>query len=47
MNWEAVLTDVFSEIPFMADTAALSALLVVAGVVCLNAVRLRRIVVVR
>jgi hypothetical protein len=32
------MTDLFSESPFVADTAALSALLVVAGVVCLDAV---------
>jgi hypothetical protein len=33
MNWEPVLTDLFSEIPFVADTAALPALFVVTGVV--------------
>jgi hypothetical protein len=47
MNWEPVLTDLFSEIPSVADTAALSALLMVAGVVCLDAVQLRRTAVVR
>jgi hypothetical protein len=42
-----VLTDLCSEIPFVADAAALSALLVIAGVVCLDAVQLRRIALVR
>jgi hypothetical protein len=46
MNWEPELTDLFSEIPFVADTAALSALLVDAGVVCLDAVHLHRTAVV-
>jgi hypothetical protein len=47
MNWEPVLTDLFSEIPLMADTADLSALLVVAAVVCLDALQLRMVTVVR
>jgi hypothetical protein len=42
-----VLTDLCSEIPFVAHTAALSALLVIAGVVCLDAMQLRRISLVR
>jgi hypothetical protein len=41
------MTDLFSEIPFVADTAALSALLVVTGVVCLDAMHLRRTAMVR
>jgi hypothetical protein len=36
------MTDLFSEIPFLADTAALAAFIVAAGVVCLEAVQLRR-----
>jgi hypothetical protein len=46
-KWEPELTDLLSEIPFVADTAALSASPVVAGVVCLDAVQLRRTAVVR
>jgi hypothetical protein len=36
MNWESELIDLFSEIHFVADTAALSALLMVAGVIFFN-----------
>jgi hypothetical protein len=46
MTWEPELTDLFSEIPFVADTAALSAFLVVAGIVCLDTVHLHRTAVV-
>jgi hypothetical protein len=55
MNWESVLTDLFSEIPVMADTAAwsagcfssLSVVPLVAIVGCLDAVQLRRTALVR
>jgi hypothetical protein len=45
-NWEPVLTDLFAGIHVVADTAAVSALLVVPGV-RLDAVQLRRTAVVR
>jgi hypothetical protein len=47
MNWDPVLTNLFSEIPFMADTAALSALFVLVGVVCLDAAQLHRTALLR
>jgi hypothetical protein len=45
-NWQPDLTDLFSEIPFVADTSAFSALCVVADVVCLDVMQLRRTAVV-
>jgi hypothetical protein len=51
MNWEPVLTDQFSEFPIVADAATrfshLSAVPVVAGVECLDAVQLHRTALVR
>jgi hypothetical protein len=55
MNWEPVLTDLFSEFPVVADAVAwgtksfydMSAVPMVAGVTCLDAVQLRRTALIR
>jgi hypothetical protein len=46
MNFESVLTDLFSEIPFVADTVALHPLFVIACGDGLDALQLRRAAVV-
>jgi hypothetical protein len=55
MNWEPILTDLFSEFPVVADAAArgatsfshVSAVPLVAGLTCLDAVQLRSTALVR
>jgi hypothetical protein len=47
MNWESEPTDLYSKIPVVADTAALSALFVSPDDDCLDAVQLHRTALMR